>query len=204
MQKVRFQISVSADGFMAGPNQSIDEPLGEGGEALHQWYFNLREGETSPSSRVIEETQAGYGAVVMGRNMFGGGRGAWPDEEWRGWWGENPPYHAPVFVVTHYEREPLTMEGGTTFNFVTGGPDEALRLAREAAGDLDISIAGGAQIARHFLTTGEVDEFWLSISPVMLGAGEPLLTGLDPNLRLEQIDSIAGPDAVHVKYRAKL
>src|ERR1700710_588649 len=167
MSNVICQISISLDGFVAGPNQSMDDPIGEGGMRLHQWAFatdawnaqhGSQEGERNADSEVIEELNQGIGAYIMGRNMFSPGRGAW-DPEWRGWWGEDPPYHTPVYVLTHHEREPLEMEGGTTFHFVTGGLDEALVRAREAAGpDRNVAIGGGASTLNQALAAGALDE----------------------------------------------
>ena len=156
MSRLRFRISMSLDGFVAGPDQSEEDPLGEGGEQLHEWVFPLAiwraghgeaGGEVNASTAVLEEAQAGIGATIMGRNMFGG-RGPWGDDPWQGWWGENPPYHHPVFVLTHHAREPLVMDGGTTFHFVTDGIESALEQARAAAGDQDVTLAGGAGVAR--------------------------------------------------------
>ena len=168
MSKLRFRISMSLDGFVAGPDQSVDNPLGIGGMRLHEWVFplaawrvmhGLEGGEANASTAVIEESLANIGATVMGRNMFGGHPGPWKAKEpWNGWWGPNPPFHHPVFVLTHHAREPLRMEGGTTFTFVTGGIDSALEQARRAAGSKDVSLAGGADVARQYLATGVVDE----------------------------------------------
>jgi dihydrofolate reductase len=208
MTKVTCQISISLDGFVAGPSQSMDNPIGEGGMRLHQWAFatdtwneqhGQSGGERSPDSLVAEEVVQGIGAYIMGRNMFGPGRGAW-DESWRGWWGEDPPYHTPVFVLTHHEREPLPMQGGTTFHFVTDGIESALEQARAAAGDKDVSIAGGASAVRQYLAAGLLDELYLHIVPVVLGAGERLLEDVgDP--KLEPIKVVESPAATHVKYR---
>ena len=162
MPQVRFEISMSLDGFTAGPDQSEENPLGRGGMALHNWVFGLKAwrephglegGEVNASSEIVERSVRGRGATIMGRNMFGG-RGAWDSDPWNGWWGDDPPFHHPVFVVTQYEREPLVMQGGTTFHFVTGGIEDALAQARAAAGDDDVFIAGGANVARQFLAAG--------------------------------------------------
>jgi dihydrofolate reductase len=208
MTKVTCQISISLDGFVAGPNQTMDNPIGEGGMRLHQWAFatdtwNEQHGQTggerSADSLVAEEVVQGLGAYIMGRNMFGPGRGAW-DESWRGWWGEDPPYHTPVFVLTHHERDPLPMQGGTTFHFVTDGIESALEQARAAADGKDVSIAGGASTVRQYLAAGLLDEIYLHIIPVVLGAGERLLEGVgDP--KLEPVKVVDSPAATHVKYR---
>jgi dihydrofolate reductase len=208
MSNVTCQISISLDGFVAGPNQSLDNPIGEGGMRLHQWAFatdtwNEHHGETAgertADSLVAEEVVEGIGAYIMGRNMFGAGRGDW-DESWRGWWGEDPPYHTPVFVLTHHPREPLEMEGGTTFHFVTDGIEAALEQARAAAGDGDVSIAGGASAVRQYLAAGLLDVLYLHIVPVVLGEGERLLDGVgDPTL--EPIKVVDSPTVTHVKYR---
>ena len=205
---VTCQISISLDGFAAGPNQSLDNPLGEGGLRLHEWVFPTASwrrqegqegGEDSPDSDVAGEVAQGIGAYIMGRNMFGAGRGDW-DAAWRGWWGENPPYHTPVFVLTHHLREPLTMEGGTTFNFVTDGIESALQQAQAAAGDQKVSIAGGASTVRQYLASGHLDELYLHIAPVVLGSGERLLEDVgDPVL--EPVKVVASPRVTHIKYR---
>jgi dihydrofolate reductase len=192
---------VSLDGFAAGPNQSVENPLGEGGERLHEWAFPTEGQRTqSPLDAQIQAKWAdGVGAFVMGRKMFGGGDGPW-DRSWRGWWGEDPPYHAPVHVLTHHEREPLEMQGGTTFHFVTDGIEAALEAAREAAGGRDVAIAGGASTVQQYLAAGLLDELFLHIAPVVLGSGERLLDGVgDP--KLEPIEVIASPAVTHVRYR---
>ena len=208
MSSVKSQISVSVDGFVAGPNQSLDNPLGEGGERLHDWALStagwraehgLEGGERNADSEVVEDLVRGVGAYIMGRKMFGGGDGAW-DETWRGWWGEDPPYHVPVFVLTHHPREPLTMEGGTTFNFVTDGIESALEQARAAAGDQDVHIAGGASAVQQYLAAGLLDELYLHVVPVVLGAGERLLENVgDPVL--EPVEVVASPAVTHIRYR---
>ncbi len=207
---LKLDITISLDGFVAGPNQSLDEPLGVGGESLHQWMFDLKEwkeahgeegGETNPSSEVLAERDENVGSYVMGRKMFGGGPGPWdPDEEWRGWWGEEPPYHAPVFVLTHHEREPLEMEGGTTFHFVTDGIDSALDQATEAAAGKDVLLAGGADVARQYMRAGKVDQIQVHVSPVLLGSGERLFDDLG-DVTLEQVGAIAAPGVTHLTYR---
>jgi dihydrofolate reductase len=208
MSKVTCQISISLDGFAAGPNQSLENPLGEGGERLHEWIVATEAwrrmhghegGASGPDSDVAEELVRNIGAYIMGRKMFGGGDGPW-DESWRGWWGEDPPYHTPVFVLTHHERAPLEMQGGTTFHFVTGGIEAALEQARAAAGDRDVSIAGGASAVRQYLAAGLLDELYLHIAPVVLGGGERLLEDVgDP--ALEIVKTVDSPKATHVKYR---
>jgi dihydrofolate reductase len=208
MSPVTCQISISLDGFVAGPEQSVEDPIGKGGMRLHQWAFataawraqhGLEGGERGADSEVIEEVVQGVGAYIMGRKMFGGGEGPW-DEAWKGWWGEDPPFHAPVFVLTHHAREPLSMQGATTFTFVTEGVESALERARAAAAGRDVAIAGGASTVRQYLRMGALDELYLHIVPVVLGAGERLLEDVgDPTL--EPIKVIASPSVTHVKYR---
>jgi dihydrofolate reductase len=209
MGKVRVgAFSISVDGFGAGPGQSLENPLGIRGKELHQWAFATRTfrtmfGEDGGSTGVDEEyaarSMAGMGAWIMGRNMFGPIRGDWPDGEWKGWWGDEPPYHCPVFVLTHHARAPIEMKGGTVFHFVTGGPDEALALAREAAGDRDIRIGGGVETIRQYLVAGALDEVHLAVSPVMLGQGEALFAGLDlPALGYAVTEHAQGENAAHV------
>jgi dihydrofolate reductase len=209
MPKLKLQISISLDGYVAGPNQSEEHPLGESGEALHDWALKLaawrephgREGgEVNASTEVFEEGTDNTGAIVMGRNMFGGGPGPWGDDPWQGWWGDEPPFKAPVFVLTHHEREPL-VKGETTFTFVTDGIKSALEQAREAAGGKDVSLAGGANVIQQCLVAGEVDEMWLNIPPILLGDGTRLLDNVGSEIGLEQLRAIEGPDAVHLKYR---
>lgn len=195
MSQVTCDLTISLDGFLAGPNQSMTEPLGEGGELLHRWQFEEPESHTAWRQGILAA-----GAYIMGRNMFAGpGPGPW-DEQWRGWWGEEPPYHAPVFVLTHHRREPLQMEGGTTFNFVTAGIESALAQAREAAGSKDVAIAGGAKTVQQYLAAGLIDELRLHISPKILGAGERLLDGV-PNLTLEPTEVDGTGLVTHVRYR---
>jgi len=208
MSSVTCQISISLDGFVAGPNQSFENPIGEGGMRLHQWVFGteswrrqqgLDGGERNADSDVIDDHVAGIGAYIMGRKMFGGGDGPW-DETWTGWWGEDPPFHTPAFVLTHHSREPLPMQGGTIFNFVTDGIESALEQARSAAGDKVVSIAGGASAVRQYLAAGLLDELYLHIVPVILGAGERLLEDVgDPNM--QPVSVTASPTVTHVKYR---
>jgi dihydrofolate reductase len=210
MGKIRFQLAISLDGFVAGPHQSLEDPLGVGGVALHEWVFPLEVwrkqqgqegGEVNASTPVVEENQSNIGAYVMGRNMFGGGPGPWnEDDPWNGWWGDDPPYHAPVFVLTHHPRKPLEMEGGTTFFFVTDGIESALGEAKRIAGDQDVLIAGGANTVQQALGQRAVDEFELHIVPVILERGERLLENVS-GLRLEQLRAVEAPGVTHVKYR---
>jgi dihydrofolate reductase len=211
MSKVKFQIAMSLDGFVAGPNQSDENPLGEGGEQLHEWAFALEAwrkphgyegGEVNASSTVIEEAFENVGAIIMGRNMFGGGPGPW-DSGWEGWWGDEPPFHVPVYVVTHHEREPLEKQGGTTFHFVTDGIESALSQAREAAGDGSVDIGGGASVIQQFLRAGLVDEMQLHVVPILLGGGERLLDGIGTGLELEQTRVIEAPGVTHLRYSVK-
>jgi dihydrofolate reductase len=209
MSKLKFQISISLDGFIAGPNQSEEHPLGEGGEALHEWVLKLaawREphgkegGEVNASSEIFEEATDNVGAVVMGRGMFGGS-GPWGEDPWQGWWGDEPPFRMPVFVLTHHEREPL-VKGDTTFVFVTDGAKSALEQAKEAAAGKDVSLGGGAKAAQQYLTAGLLDEMWLNVVPILLGDGARLFDDVGPDVELEQLRAIEGPDAAHLKYRA--
>jgi dihydrofolate reductase len=206
---VRLSMAMSLDGFVAGPDQSEQDPLGKGGMQLHEWAFELAAfrdahgaegGATNASSPVIEETTQNVGAYIMGRNMFGG-RGPWGEPPWDGWWGPNPPYHTSVFVLTHHAREPRVMEGGTTFVFVTDGIESAFAQAREAAGDKDIVLAGGADIVRQSLRAGLVDEVQVNLVPVLLGSGERLLDDLGTDIRLEIARVIDAPGVTHLKYR---
>jgi dihydrofolate reductase len=189
---VTCSLTMSVDGFVAGPHQGLDNPLGEGGEQLHRWMFEQPEVN---AAELAAQTSAS--AFVMGRNMFSAGRGEW-DQAWRGWWGEDPPFHAPVFVLTHYAREPLVMEGGTTFTFVTDGVESAVARAREAAGGRTVSIAGGASTANQCLAAGLIDELSLHIAPVTLGSGERLFDGAE--VKLEAIDARHTELATHVRY----
>jgi dihydrofolate reductase len=208
MSSVTCQISMSLDGFVAGPRQSPENPLGEGGGRLHEWALGTDAwraqhgydgGERNVDSEVIDDVVQGVGAYVMGRRMFGGGDGPW-DETWRGWWGEDPPFGTPVFVLTHHARAPLAMQGGTTFTFVTNGAESALEQARAAAGDQDVAVAGGASAIRQYLAAGALDELYLHIVPVILGGGERLLDDVgDPVL--EPVKVVASPAVTHVKYR---
>ena len=192
MSKLRFRISMSLDGFVAGPRQSLEEPLGVGGERLHDWVVPLASwrkahgkegGETGESNRVVEESSANIGATIMGRNMFGGHPGPWrSDQPWKGWWGENPPFHHPVFVLTHHARAPLPLKGGTTFYFVTDGIESALAQARKAAGEHAIELSGGADAAQQYLRAGLVDEMEINLVPILLGDGERLFEGVGAEL----------------------
>ena len=211
MSKVRCHISISLDGFVAGPNQSAENPLGEGGERLHDWVVSLaawRElhgkegGEVNESTRVMEEGAENIGAGMMGRNMFGpAGGGDWGDEEWKGWWGDDPPYHNDVFILTHHPRDPVEMEGGTTFHFVTDGTESALERAMEAAGGKDVGLWGGAQVIQQYLAAGLLDDLELHIVPVLLGDGARLFDNLgDAGPRLEQVRAVEAPGVTHLKY----
>lgn len=212
MGRFRTTISASLDGYVAGPEQSIDDPLGIGGERLHDWALanatwrrsHGREGgEETESSIVLEEMSENVGAVIMGRNMFGGGPGPWDAEEpWTGWWGDEPPFHNPVFVLTHHARESLPMDGGTTFHFVTDGIEPALAQAREAAGDQDVLLSGGGSAIDQYLAAGLLDEIEVSVVPVILGAGTRLFDGLDgAGVELEQVRVITAPAVTHIRYR---
>jgi dihydrofolate reductase len=195
MSSVTCDITMSIDGFVAGPNQSMEEPLGERGELLHRWMFE----EPDANAAAIEAITSA-GAYIMGRNMFAGpGRGAW-DEEWKGWWGDDPPYGAPVFVLTHHPRDPLPMQGGTTFHFVTDGIETALARAREAAADRDVAIAGGAATVNQYLSAGLIDELRLHVAPMLLGGGERLFEGVR-DLNLERLDLSGTALVTHVPYR---
>lgn len=211
MPKLRFEISMSLDGFIAGPNATLEEPLGEGGEQLHEWVVRLaawREahglsgGETNADSALMEEAQANTGAVVMGRRMFSGGEGLWEkDPNPDGWWGDEPPFRVPVFVLTHHAREPVAKQGGTTFTFVTDGPEAALEQARAAAGDGDVGLGGGASVAQQYLNAGLIDELLIHVVPVLLGNGVRLFENLDPAVKLEQTEAVESPSGVaHLRY----
>lgn len=200
MTRTNLSMSISADGYVAGPGQSEQHPLGIGGEALHQWH--LGPAKNHPVNRqVVSDMMDGMGATIMGRNMFGPIRGEW-DVEWKGWWGEDPPYHCPVFVLTHYAREPISMSGGTTFHFVTDGVEAAYEQAQAAAGPLAISIAGGASCARQAIKAGLVDEIDLQVNPVILGAGERLFDGFEAGTpALDLIRVLEAPGVAHIRYR---
>jgi dihydrofolate reductase len=202
---------MSLDGFVAGPNQSVENPLGIGGMHLHEWAFALETwraehgiegGEVNESTRVVEESLENIGATIMGRNMFGGHPGPWdPDKPWNGWWGEDPPYHHPVFVLTHHPRETLVLEGGNTFTFVTDGIESALDQARRAAGGKDVSLAGGARAAQQYLAANLVDEIQLNLAPTILGSGERLFDGVGDSMHgLELVRTVAAPNVIHLKF----
>jgi dihydrofolate reductase len=211
MSKVRVHMMASLDGNVAGPNRSVDTPFGQGTAHFLDWLFKLRGfrqlqgmegGETGPSDDVIREAAENVGATIMGRNMFGGGPGPWSAEPWNGWWGENPPFHTPVFVLTHHAREPLAMQGGTVFNFVTDGIGSALEQARRAAGDQDVRIGGGANVVNQYLAAGFVDELELHVVAMILGGGARLFENLgDARPRLELLRAVATPEVTHLKYR---
>jgi dihydrofolate reductase len=209
MSKVRSDISISLDGYIAGPNQTQDNPLGEGGEGLHEWVIALtawreahgREGgEENVSTRILEEANTGVGAEIMGRGKFGPPEGGpWGEDPWPGWWGDDPPFHKPVFVLTHHEREPLTLSD-TTFTFVTDGIESALTQAREAAGEKDVFLGGGADSINQYLAAGLVDEIELHVVPILLGGGERLFEGAGEP-KLEQLRAVEAPGVTHLKYR---
>jgi dihydrofolate reductase len=209
MSRVRIaSFGISLDGFGAGPGQDLQHPLGVGGEALHGWVFPTRtfqrmhgqgEGTTGVDDDFAARGFENVGAWILGRNMFGPIRGPWPDEAWKGWWGDEPPYHVPVFVLTHHARSALPMKGGTTFHFVTGGIREALQRAREAAAGQDVRIGGGVSTIRQYLRAGLVDEMHLVVSPAVLGKGEHLLSGIDLlELGLRHTEGVASEKAMHV------
>ncbi len=209
MSKIKVAaFSVSLDGFGAGPNQGRENPLGKGGEELHEWIFPTKmfqqmmgkEGGTERTDNdFAEKSLENIGAWIMGRNMFGPIRGAWPDDEWKGWWGEKPPYHVPVYVLTHHAREPVTMKGGTIFHFVTDGIESALEKAKKVANGKDIRIGGGASTIRQFLQAGYIDEMHLAFSPIFLGSGEHLFSGIDlPKLGFTESQKIYGENATHI------
>lgn len=209
MTKLRVNaFSISIDGYGAGPGQSLDNPMGVGGSGLHQWFFPTRtfqrmrgneDGAAGIDEDFAQRSFENLGGWIMGRNMFGPVRGPWPDESWKGWWGDNPPYHVPVFVLTHHARAPLTMAGGTTFHFVTGGIHAALERARAAAEGKDIRIGGGVSTVRQYLKAGLIDSLHLAVSPVLLGSGEALFEGIDmAKLGYRCTEHAAAPLAMHV------
>jgi dihydrofolate reductase len=214
MSKVRVQcFAVSLDGYAAGPHQDLKNPLGVGGPELMEWFFPTRvfrkmqghaDGELGIDNEMAEQGMAGLGAWILGRNMFGPVRGPWPDESWKGWWGEEPPYHTPVFVLTHHKRDPIVMKGGTTFYFVTDGIRAALDLAKEAAKGRDVRIGGGTSTVRQYLQAGLIDELHLAVRPIVMGRGENLWNGLDVHaLGYDPVGHIAGIRATHVFLRKK-
>ncbi len=212
MAKLRFTMSMSLDGYAAGPEQSLDDPLGTGGLALHEWVFAARNwrqahglegGETGLDDDHVT-WDAEIGATIMGRNMFGPVRGPWGDEAWTGWWGDDPPFHTPVFVLTHHAREPLEMAGGTTFHFVTDGIEAALARALEAAGGLDVSVGGGAETAQQYLRARLIDEMEIHVVPVLLGGGERLFEHLDGGpAGYECVELVASPVVAHYRFVRK-
>ena len=215
MAKLRFKISMSLDGYVAGPEQSVEHPLGIGGERLHHWAFRLAifrkllgmgdGGEKDASTAVVEESVANIGATIMGRHMFGGHPGGWHAESpWMGWWGDDPPFHHPVFVLTHHARAPLALEGGTTFTFVTDGIEVALEQAKRAAGGKNVSLAGGAKAIQQYLAAGLVDEMYLNQVPVLLGDGERLFEGVGDDMHgLKLVRTVATPQVTHLVFAKK-
>jgi dihydrofolate reductase len=214
MTRVRVEsFTISADGYGAGPDQSIDNPLGVGGEALHEWMVSTRSwrqmhgkegGATGVDDDFAERGTRGFGAWILGRNMFGPVRGPWPDMNWKGWWGPNPPYHVPVFVLTHHARPPIHMEGGTTFHFVTGGIQEALDRARKAAGGMDVRIGGGPSVIQQYLGAGLIDEMHVAIAPILLGSGARLFEGVDLRALGYEVATFLGSEkATHVVLRRR-
>ena len=200
--------SVSIDGFGAGPDQSLEHPLGRRGQELHGWFYPTRAfrsmiGEDGGTEDAFAQAAGeGFGAVILGRNMFGPAGDDWGGPDWTGWWGDNPPYHAPTFILTHHPRAPIVMQGGTTFHFVTGGAQAALALARAAAGDLDVKIAGGVSTVRQYLLAGAIDEMHLAVAPVVLGRGESLFAGVDlPGLGYRVAQTAPTALATHVVLR---
>ena len=214
MPKLRVSsFAISLDGYGAGPDQDLNNPLGVGGPRLMEWFFATKAwrsmhgesgGEAGVDNGFAERAMTGVGAWILGRNMFGPIRGPWPNEEWKGWWGEEPPYHCSTFILTHHARAPITMQGGTTFYFVTDGIESALRQARAAAGNKDVRIGGGAATVRQYLQAKLIDELHLAVSPVLFGRGENLYAGLDlPALGYECVESVAGERATHLTLRRK-
>ena len=219
--RLRMRISMSLDGFVAGPNQSVKNPLGEGGERLHEWALvleawreahHLKGGEVNPSNAVMQESIANIGATIMGRNMFGGHPGGWETSPqppsingegrylWKGWWGDDPPFHHPVFVLTHHPRPKLELKGGTSFTFVTDGIESALRQARKAAGGKDVALSGGAKVCREYLRAGLVDEMEIHLVPILLGGGERLFEGVNDLKGLRPVRTIATREVTHLKF----
>ena len=212
MAQLRLDISMSLDGFVAGPDITLENPLGEGGESLHEWVVGLKSwrephglegGEEGPDNDLFREGVARNGAVIMGRRMFSGGSGPWEDDpKADAWWGDEPPFHSPVFILTHHEREPVPKAGGTTYYFVTDGIESALDQAREAAGDKDVLLAGGAEAAQQYLKAGLLDEIMLHVAPVILGGGVRLFEGIGPGeAKLETMEVVESPAVTHIRYR---
>ncbi len=213
MTRLRFNITMSLDGYVAGPNQSVTNPLGEGGEKLHEWVFATRTaramhgmdgGQTGPDDAVIAESFQNVGATIMGRHMFGGGNGPWEDNPWRGWWGENPPFHTPVFVLTHHARNSIEMQGGTTFHFVTDGIHAALDRATRATQSKDIALGGGADVAQQYLKAGLIDEMEVHVVPLLLSDGARLFENTDGHqAAYECVRVVNSPSVSHYKYRLR-
>jgi len=214
MSKLRCHISISLDGYVAGPNQSQKNPLGEGGERLHEWLVSLGAwrqshglagGDVNESARIVEESRENVGAGVMGRNMFGPiGGGHWGAGGWTGWWGDDPPYHYPIFILTHHLRDPVKMKGGTTYHFVTEGIESALERAKDAAGGKDVMLWGGAQVVNQYLAAGLLNELELHVVPVLLGDGARLFDNLGAaHVQLEQVRAVEAPGVAHLKYRVE-
>ena len=214
MSKLRVaSFSISIDGFGAGPNQSLQNPIGEGGMSLHEWVlptrtFQRMHGTGSGTTGIDDDFAArgfnNIGAWILGRNMFDPNRGAWPDMNWKGWWGDNPPYHTPVFVLTHHPREPIAMEGGTTFHFVTDGIASALERAKQAANGMDVRVGGGVETIRQYLRAGLIDEMHIAVAPILLGSGEHLFSGIDlPTLGYYCAEHTSTPKATHMIIRKK-
>jgi len=213
MSKLRLRISTSLDGFVAGPSQSLQAPLGVGGERLNGWVVALEiwrrahgqtGGDVNESTAVVEEEMANIGATIMGRNMFGGGAGPWgKTDPWKGWWGDNPPFQHPVFILTHHAREPLVMQGGTTFTFVSDGIESALEQARRAAGGKDVALSGGARAAQQYLAAGLVDEMQLHLVPALLGGGERLFENVGNLHGLVLVETVAAPNVTHLRFARK-
>jgi len=212
MAKTKARISISLDGYMAGPNQGEANPLGEGGEALHEWAFRQASfqemhdlgdaGERGVSDEIVRASLDNLGAVVMGRNMFGPVRGDWPDEDWQGWWGEDPPFHCPVYVLTHHPRDPFELDGGNSFHFVTEGIEVAIAAAKEAADDRDVTVGGGAATLQQAIAAGLLDEILVIQVPVLLGAGERLFDGLAAGAaKVDLVDVIEDAELLHLTYR---
>lgn len=213
MSKLRVHFGISLDGFGAGPRQSLENPLGVNGTDIMEWFFptdvfkrmhDIGEGETGVDNTMALRGFDNFGAWILGRNMFGPIRGPWPDDNWKGWWGDDPPYHVPTYVLTHHAREPIEMKGGTTFHFVTGGIHAALEQARAAAGGKDVRVGGGVSTIRQYLEAGYIDEINLSVRPVLLGEGEELFRGIDMRaLGFEVVERVDGERAVHVVLRKR-